>query len=131
MDLCHNRAITEEFDKLTTQQKSNFTRQWNAGHKDPTQGVRGKGKKATVAAAAADLPSDEEEEIDPMLDEVQAEEMRKARQKQREMAAAQKVEKVEKFEFLKNQNEESLENGKGKKAAKGKTAAKGKAKGKK
>ena len=44
MELCLNKKIIEAFDKLTTQQKSAFTRAWNASHKDPTQGVRGKTK---------------------------------------------------------------------------------------
>ena len=41
-DLCMNRKVLDEFEKLSSQQKAAFTRQWNQGHKDPTKGVRGK-----------------------------------------------------------------------------------------
>jgi hypothetical protein len=36
MDLCMNKTITDQFEKLTPAQKSAFTRAWNIGHKDPT-----------------------------------------------------------------------------------------------
>ena len=49
MDLCMNKQITELFEKLTTQQKATFTREYNKLHKDPTNGVRGKKVSAKVS----------------------------------------------------------------------------------
>lgn len=36
LDLCINRKAREAFDKLSTQQKSAFTKAYNKVHKDPT-----------------------------------------------------------------------------------------------
>ena len=41
MDLCMNKKTQEMFDKLTPNQKSAFTRNYNSSHKDPIQKVKG------------------------------------------------------------------------------------------
>ena len=58
-----SKNIVEQLEnKLTTQQKSAFTREWNKRHKDPTYGVKGKKIKEVIS-------DEEEEEFDVMLDE--------------------------------------------------------------
>ena len=61
LDLCINRKAREAFEKLSTQQKSAFTRAYNKVHKDPTQG-----KKGTKKSAGEDLDavSDSDDERD-------------------------------------------------------------------
>lgn len=73
LELCSNKQLIESFEKLTPAQKSNFTRAWNIGHKDPTVGVRGKKTKKV------DLQESDEDEIDEMLDEDQVAEIKKAK----------------------------------------------------
>mmetsp|Transcript_31013 Transcript_31013/g.38339 ORF Transcript_31013/g.38339 Transcript_31013/m.38339 type:complete len:97 (+) Transcript_31013:144-434(+) len=62
LDLCLSRKTHEAFEKLSTQQKSAFTRAYNKVHKDPTQGKKGTagGKKG----AADEDVSDSDEEKD-------------------------------------------------------------------
>ena len=63
LDLCINRKARDAFEKLSTQQKTAFTRAYNKVHKDPTQGKKGAGKKG--AAAEEDVVSDSDDERDP------------------------------------------------------------------
>ena len=60
LDLCMNKKAREAFDKLTTQQKSAFTRAYNKDHKDPTVGK--KGKKSTAVADDEVSESDDEKD---------------------------------------------------------------------
>jgi len=75
LDLCMNTNVKESFDKLTTQQKSAFTRAYNRDHKDPTVGKKGK----KVAQDDAISESDEEKERDLNLDEDELAEIKRAK----------------------------------------------------
>lgn len=78
MDLCTNNAIKGLFDKLSTPQKAAFTRAWNAGHKDPTQGVRAK-KTVKKNPSGDNSDDDESENDDGMMDEDEKAEVLKAK----------------------------------------------------
>ena len=81
LDLCINKRAKEAFDKLTTQQKSAFTRAYNKDHKDPTVGKRGK----KSAAADADVVSDSDEEKDMgNIEEDELAEIKRAKQRERD-----------------------------------------------
>jgi hypothetical protein len=56
---------------------------WNQGHKDPTQGVRG---KKVIKSAQAD--ESESEEIDAMMGEDEQNEIREAKKKAKEQRLA-------------------------------------------
>ena len=78
MDLCMNRRAREAFDKLTTQQKTAFTRAYNKDHKDPTQGKKG---KKTVGTAVEDEVSESDDEKDKgvLIDEDEMAERKRAK----------------------------------------------------
>ena len=59
LDLCMNRKAREAFDKLTTQQKTAFTKAYNKVHKDPTAG-----KRAKKSSAVEDVVSESDDEKD-------------------------------------------------------------------
>ena len=44
LDLCTSKKAKEAFDKLSTQQKTAFTKAYNKEHADPTKGKKGKKK---------------------------------------------------------------------------------------
>lgn len=79
LDLCMNKKAREAFDKLTTQQKSAFTRAYNKEHKDPTVGK--KGKKAANVADDEVSESDEEKDRAAMggMDEDEIAEIKRAK----------------------------------------------------
>jgi len=86
LDLCMNRKAQEAFDKLSTTQKSAFTRAYNKVHKDPTQGKRG--KKATNNAEDLVSDSDDEKDLDNNLDEDELAEIKRAKQRERDRLKA-------------------------------------------
>lgn len=120
-----NRKAREAFDKLSTQQKTAFTRAYNKEHKDPTVGKRG---KKSIAIEDVVSESDEEKDIGNM-DEDEMAELKRAKQRERERIKTQNENKIDKFEMINPvvKGEEG-----GKKAATGKAkgaaAKKGKAK---
>lgn len=78
MDLCTNNNIKGLFDKLSTQQKSAFTKAWNSGHKDPTQGVRAKKTKKAASGGNSD-DEDSEDDNDDMMNEDEKAEIKKGK----------------------------------------------------
>jgi len=77
LDLCMNRKAQEAFDKLSTVQKSAFTRAYNKVNKDPTQGKRGKKTSAKDDDAVSE--SDDEKDQDKNLDEDELAEIKRAK----------------------------------------------------
>ena len=82
LDLCISKRAKEAFDKLTTQQKSAFTRAYNKDHKDPTVGKRG--KKSSPADADGVSDSDEEKDMGN-IEEDELAEMKRAKQRERDL----------------------------------------------
>jgi len=80
LDLCMNKKVKESFEKLTTQQKTAFTKAYNKDHKDPTVGK--KGKKAVQGDVVSD--SDEEKDRDLNIDEDEMAEIKRAKQRERD-----------------------------------------------
>jgi len=78
LDLCMNRKAQEAFDKLSTQQKSSFTRAYNKAHQDPTVGKRGKKAAATVVEEVVS-DSDDEKDQNIMIDEDELAEIKRAK----------------------------------------------------
>ena len=121
-----NRKAREAFDKLSTQQKTAFTRAYNKEHKDPTVGKRG---KKSIAIEDVVSESDDEKDNGVLMDEDEMAELKRAKQRERERIKAQNESKIDKFEMINPvvKGEEG-----GKKAATGKAkgaaAKKGKAK---
>ena len=97
LDLCMNKRAKEAFDKLTTQQKSAFTRAYNKDHKDPTVGKRGK----KSAAPDADVVSDSDEEKDMgNIEEDELAEIKRAKQRERDLIQEKAQDKVKNFEMI-------------------------------
>lgn len=120
LDLCLSRKAKEAFEKLSTQQKTAFTKAYNKEHKDPTAGKKGK-----KTAAKDDIVSDSDEENDKNLniDEDEMAEIKRAKQRERERLQAKAKEKVESYELIKPVLKGDEAKAKGKPAA----AKKGKA----
>ena len=101
IDLCMNKKAKEAFDKLSTQQKSAFTRAYNKDHKDPTAGKRAvKGKAATQGDDAVS-DSDDEKNKGELIEEDEAAEMKRARARERLQILEKKANKIDKFEMIK------------------------------
>ena len=96
MDLCMNKKVRESFDRLSTQQKSAFTRVYNQGHKDPLANKKTKGGKAAPKAGADEdeISSDEELDKNGALDEDEIAEIKKAKQKERDRLQKAKENKI-------------------------------------
>ena len=91
-----NRKAREAFDKLSTQQKTAFTRAYNKEHKDPTVGKRG---KKSIAIEDVVSESDDEKDVGDM-DEDEIAEIKRAKQRERERIKANNENKIEKFEMI-------------------------------
>jgi hypothetical protein len=77
LDLCMSRKAREAFDKLSTAQKTAFTRAYNKEHKDPTVGKRG--KKSATAVEDIVSESDDEKNTGLLIDEDEMAEMKRAK----------------------------------------------------
>ena len=105
LDLCMNKKAKVAFDNLTTQQKTSFTKAYNNEHKDPTVGKHQKGKKAAAAGAVDDAVSESDEEKDKEalgnLDEDEIAEIKRAKQRERDILKDKASNKVNSFEMFK------------------------------
>ena len=72
MDLCVNKKTTEAFDKLTTAQKTAFTKAYNKEHKEPTAKKTG-GKKGKGAADPVSSDSEDDDKYAGMEEDEVAE----------------------------------------------------------
>lgn len=87
MGLSMNSKLIELFDKLPTQTKSAFTRQYNKEHFDPTKkAVKKGGKKGAVATKdeSEEEEGEEEEGVGELLDEDEILERKKGKQLEKE-----------------------------------------------
>lgn len=86
LDLCLNKKAKEAFERLSTQQKTAFTKAYNKDHKDPTAGKKGKKSVATKDDIVSD--SDDEQDKDLNIDEDEMAEIKRAKQRERERQKA-------------------------------------------
>ncbi len=77
LDLCMNKKAREAFDRLSTQQKTAFTRAYNKDHKDPTVGK--KGKKSMAVEDIVSDSDDDEKNAGLLIDEDEMAEMKRAK----------------------------------------------------
>lgn len=96
LDLCLDKNIREKIEQIPAPTKSAFTREFNKVHKDFTAVKKGKGATKAVTAVV----ESESEEDDPMLDEEEQIERRKAKEKAKEQADKLKAERVDKFTMI-------------------------------